>query len=312
MSETHVVFGATGALGSAIVRRLASEGKTVRAVVRDLNLAKELLPASAGIVVYDVLDPERARMACEGATVAYHCVNVRYSQWDRVMPVVTENLIAAARTAQAKMVFPGDVYGYGPLQRVPAREDHPLAATSKKGRLRNRLEARLMEAHRAGDVPVVIPRFPDLYGPNVTNPLIAPIFRQARDGGTAAWPGRLNVPHDLIAVDDAARGCVLLAETEECYGQSWHLPGAGPLTGRQFIEMAFKAAGTRPKMRAISPLLFRIFGAFIPDAGEMVEIMYQFEQPLLLDGSKFAAAFPDFRYTPHEEAVAETMEWFKG
>ncbi len=36
----------------------------------------------------------------------------------------------------------------------------------------------------------------------------------------------------------------------------------------------------------------------MPDAEEMVELMYEFEQPLVLDGSKFANASPDFRYTP--------------
>lgn len=187
-----------------------------------------------------------------------------------------------------------------------------MAARSKKGRLRIRMEERLMEAHRAGEVPVVIPRFPDFYGPNVTNPLVAPIFRQALKGEAAAWPAKLDVPHDLICIDDAARGCVLLAESEESFGQSWHLPGAGPLTGGELIQLAFEAAGKRPKMQAMSPLMFRIFGIFAPDAGEMVELMYEFEKPLLLDGGKFAAAFPDFSYTPHKVAVAETVKWFEG
>ena len=311
MTRTHVVFGATGGLGAALVRRLAAEGELVRAVVRDPEWASELLPASAGVVAADATDADSAREACRGASVVYHCVNVRYTKWASVMPVATENILAGARRAKARLLFPGNLYGYGPFQKLPITEDHPLAATSKKGRLRNAMEARLMEAHRAGEVPVVIPRFPDFYGINVTNPLFAPLFQAVLQGKTATWPARLDVPHDLVYVDDAAAAALLLAAKDDAYGQSWHVPGFGPLTGQQFIDFAAKAAGTQTKSKPLSRFLFRLVGPFIPDAGEMMELLYQFEQPLLLDGSKFATAFPSFRYTPHEEAIKTTVEWFR-
>ena len=311
MKETHVVFGSTGALGSAIVRRLREEGKLVRAVARDTELAAQLLPPSAGIVHGDLADPKSIMSACSEAAVVYHCVNIRYSEWVKYMPVLTENILEATRRVGARLVFPGNVYGYGPLQSIPATEGHPQAATSRKGQLRLRLERMLMDAHRAGHVPVVIPRFPDLYGPNVTNPLMAPIFRAALAGKEAGWPGKLDMPHDLVYVDDAARASVLLAETDFAYGETWHVPGPGPMTGRQFVEMVFQASGTAPKVRSLGRLLFRLFGILIPDAGEMVEILHLFEQPLVLDGSKFAEAFPSFQYTRHEDAIRQTVEWFR-
>lgn len=310
-NETHVVIGATGALGSTIVRRLREEGKLVRAVARDVELANQLLPPSAGVVHGDMAYPESVKSALKGAAVIYHCVNIRYSEWERFMPGLTENILAGARREGARLLFPGNVYGYGPFQSVPATESHPPAATTKKGRVRNRIEQTLMDAHRAGEVQVVIPRFPDFYGPNVTNPLMTPIFQSALAGKEAGWPGKLDVPHDLVFIEDAARACVLLAEADDAYGQVWHVPGAGPLTGRRFTEMVFDAAGHRPKMRSLGRLLFRLFGVLIPDAGEMVEMLYLFEQPMVLDGSKFARAFPSFEYTPHPEAIRETVEWFR-
>ncbi|AFU58943.1 hypothetical protein Ngar_c20110 [Candidatus Nitrososphaera gargensis Ga9.2] len=59
---------------------------------------------------------------------------------------------------------------------MSATENHPLAATSKKGKLRNFIEGKLMDAQKSGQVSVVIPRFPDYYGSNVVNRLMAPIF----------------------------------------------------------------------------------------------------------------------------------------
>jgi nucleoside-diphosphate-sugar epimerase len=310
MRETHVVFGACGALGSAIVRALVADGEPVRSVVDDEEEAKEILPPGTAVVYGDATDPDGARRACRGATIIYHCVNVAHIQWLQLMPQMHETIIDAARESRALVVFPGNVMGYGPFQQLPANEEHPLAAETRKGRLRNAMEQRLMQVHEAGEISAVIPRFPDLYGPNVTNPQMAPLFRSALSGKTGTWPGKLDVPHDLLYVDDAARACLLLASTPTTRGQVWHVPGPGPLTGRQFIEMVFEAGGNRPKTRALGRTLFRFFGALIPNAGEMAEILYLYEQPMVLDGSKFASAFPSFSYTPHREAIRRTVEWF--
>lgn len=311
MPVVHVVFGAAGAIGSAIVRQLAERGEFVRAVARDTDEAGAILPKSVAIVGGDALDPESTRAACREASIIYDCVNVRYSRWTEQLPTIRENILAAARGAKARLVYTDNVYCYGPLQKLPAAEDHPRAATSKKGRLRCDIESMLLDAHRAGEAQVVIPRFPDFYGPYVVNPLVRPVFEAAISGKTASWPASLDVPHDMVYIDDAADATVRLAMEEGSYGQVWHVPGPGPITGRQFLETVFAAAESPPKSRAIGRLLFRLAGTFIPDAGEMVELLYQFENPLVLDGRKLAQAFPDFRFTPHSEAIRETVEWFE-
>lgn len=67
---------------------------------------------------------------------------------------------------------------------------------------------------------MVILRFPDYYGPNVTNPLMAPIFESALADKRAFWLGKLDLPHDLVYIDAAAAACALLAGTESAYGQA--------------------------------------------------------------------------------------------
>ena len=310
MSQTDVVIGAAGALGSAIVRKLVADGKPVRAVVRDVERARRVLPPSADIVVGDAAGAANVRLVCRDAAVIYHCVNVPYQYRATVMPGITDNILAAARESRARLVFPGNVYGYGPFRTLPATEDHPLAATSKKGQLRNAIERKLIDAYLMGDAKVVIPRFPDFYGPNVTNRLMAPIFEAALAGRTASWPGSLDVPHDLIYVEDAAAACCLLGATDSAYGQVWHVPGAGPLTGKQLIDKAFHAAGTEPKARAMGRgfILFR--GINSPAVRELLELAQDYAKPLVMDGAKFAAAFPTFQYTSHEEAISQTGHWF--
>ncbi len=311
VNETHVVFGAAGSLGAAIVQRLSAEGRPVRAVVRDAGRAKQVLPRSAELVVGDALNSDHVRALCKDAGTVYHCVNVPYRDWLEVHPKVTKNILAGATEAKATLVFPGNVYGYGPFQKIPATEDHPLAAASRKGHLRNELEAMLRDADKAGRVRVVIPRFPDFYGPNVTNRLFAPIFEGAIAGKRARWIGNLDVAHDFVFIDDAAAASIMLGRVEEVPGQVWHVPGPGPLTGREFIEMAFKIAGTRPRVGVMGGGLILFASLFSSDAREVRELLYQFEQPMVLGGTKFARAFPSFTYTPREESIRRTIDWFR-
>jgi predicted amino acid dehydrogenase len=68
-SELHVVFGASGSIGSAVVRELAKRGKRVRAVNRT---GKAKLPPSIEMIKGDASNLESVRQACQGAGVVYH------------------------------------------------------------------------------------------------------------------------------------------------------------------------------------------------------------------------------------------------
>ncbi len=307
----QVVIGASKGIGHAIACQLADRGRDVVAISRGEAVGAFALPAGVKQRRVDARDPRALRAACAGATVLYHCANVGYSQWESVMPVVTSSVLDVAKELRAVLVFPGNNYGYGRLRDHPAREDHPLAAETRKGKLRNRLEEQLLKAHADGRVRVVIPRFPDFYGPRVVNGLMAPIFDAALSGRKAAWPASLDQPHDLVFVENAAAAAVLLAESAESHGRAWHVPGPGPLTGREFIRLAFAAAGSEPRAGVLPGWLLRIVGLFQADAGELVELLYEFSGPMCLDGSRFAAAYPEFRYTPHAKAVARTVQWFR-
>lgn len=63
------VVGATGQTGRRIVNELVAKNIPVRALVRSLESAKEILPAEAELVVGDVLKPETLKAAIGDSTV---------------------------------------------------------------------------------------------------------------------------------------------------------------------------------------------------------------------------------------------------
>jgi nucleoside-diphosphate-sugar epimerase len=220
-----------------------------------------------------------------------------------------DGLIEAAGAAGATLVYVDNVYAYGPADQ-PMTEDLPPAATTRKGRLRARLAETLLAAHRAGTVRAVIGRGSDYFGPGVRQSAAGErLFPAVLSGGKAMWAGSLDQPHSLTFVDDFARVLVTLGVREEALGQIWHAPPAEALTGRQFIELVFAVAGKPPKLGTISPLMIRLVGLVNPMVRELGELVYEFEAPFILDGSKYLRAFGGGP-TPHREAIRATLDWY--
>jgi len=51
---------------------------------------------------------------------------------------------------------------------------------------------------------------------------------------------------------------------------------------------------------------------FMPIARESLEVMYQFEAPFIMDGSKFSRVFGDMPTTPLREGIRQTLAWMGG
>src|SRR5918994_7116968 len=96
----HVVIGAGGGTGSAVVGELAKRGLSARAVTRS---GKGDVRDGVEQVAADVGSAEGARRACEGAAVVYHCAQPPYTQWSELFRPMTEAVLAGAAAAGAKL-----------------------------------------------------------------------------------------------------------------------------------------------------------------------------------------------------------------
>jgi nucleoside-diphosphate-sugar epimerase len=309
VESTHVVLGAAGGTGSAVVRELAGRGRRVRAVTRG---GMSDAPEGVEQLAADIGTAEGAGRACEGAAVVYHCAQPPYTRWAELFPPMTQAVIDGAAAARAKLVFADNLYVYGPPDG-PMTEQTPQRAQGKKGRTRIEMAAAVLGAQADGRLRCTIGRSSDYYGARGTTStvgdnLMKPVVR----GKRARWLGSLDQPHTLNYLEDMARALVTLGERDDADGQAWHLPAAEPLTGRQFLTLAFEAAGHIPKIGVASRPMIRITGLFNPLVRELNETLYQFERPFVSDASKFQRAFGPFEPTPHRKALPPTVDWFRG
>ena len=304
----HVVIGAGGGTGSAVVRELAGRDLRVRAVTRS---GKGEVPDGVEQLAADIGTAEGARHACDGAAVVYHCAQPPYTKWPELFPPMTRAVLDGAVAAGAKLVFADNLYVYG-VPDGPMNEETPQRAQGKKGRTRIEMANTLLDADAEGRLRVTIGRSSDYYGPRGTTSTVGEnIMKPALRGKRTRWLGSLDQPHTLNYLEDMARALVTLGERDEADGQVWHVPAAEPLTGREFLDLVFAEAGHSPKIGVASRPLVRVGGLFNPLLRELNETLYQFERPFVSDASKFQAAFGPFEPTPHQAAVSHTVDWFR-
>jgi nucleoside-diphosphate-sugar epimerase len=306
-SQLHVVLGATGGVGQALVQELAAQGAQVRAVNRS---GRAPVPAGVEVMAADLTNRESTRTACQGATVVYHCAGLPYHQWATYMPVMLDNVINAVSATGATLVYIDNPYMYAPTSQ-PLTEDSLQAPISRKGKLRKQLAETILAAHAQGQIHATIGRTPDFYGPGVrTSAVGEQFFTAVVEGRRVPWLGKLDVPHALSFVEDVAHGLLVLGTHEQALGQVWHLPAAQALTGRQYIALASEAAGVQARPLAVPALLLRLLGLTNPVLRESVELLYEFNGPLLFDGSKYSRAFGGTP-TSHQEAMRQTVAWYR-
>jgi nucleoside-diphosphate-sugar epimerase len=308
--QTHVVLGASGGIGGAVIDALvAQQAGRIRAVARRPPSGQ----ARPGVdwVAADLRTRDGAARAVRGADVVYHCAQPGYTRWPAEFPQLNEAVLAAVAGTGARLVYADNLYGYGPVTG-PLREDLPLAATGPKGRTRAALAQDLLAAQRDGQADVVIARISDCYGPGGVNSTVtgARFFVPALAGKTVRVPFALDVPHSYCYLPDVGRALVLLGTSPDTTGAVWHVPAAEPVTVRQFADLLGLVLGREVRVRRIPAPAMRLAAVFMPIVRELPEVAYQFNERFVVDGTKFTRRFPDYAPTPYAEAIAATRDWF--
>jgi nucleoside-diphosphate-sugar epimerase len=309
MNGLHVVLGSNGGTGSAVLEELTRRELPARGVTRS---GTGFEPQGAELLRADVTDPGALATALAGAAVVYHCAQPAYTRWPQEFPPMNRSVIKASAAVGAKLVFADNLYLYAPGTN-PMREDSPATAQGKKGRTRVELAAELLRAHADGTLRVAIGRSSDYFGPRgLDSSLGERVFAWILRGKKLSWLGSLDQPHTVSYLPDMARGLVTLGTEDGADGQVWHLPAGPAVTGREFLTAVCDAADEPRHFSAVPPAMLRIAGIFNPLIREIKETTYQWTRPWIVDTAKFRSAFGPFVETPLADAVAATIEWFRG
>jgi nucleoside-diphosphate-sugar epimerase len=190
-------------------------------------------------------------------------------------------------------------------------EDLPLAATTSKGRTRAAMTESLLAASAAGRVRMAIGRASDFFGPGVSDSTLGKqVFANAVAGRRADFIGDPGLLHTYSYVPDIAAGLATLGTDSRAVGQIWHLPGPETVTTRTLLGLVAAEVGHPVPIRNVPRLVLRAVGVVNPMMHALAEMSYQFEEPFILDTTKYETAFGAVG-TPLPAAISETVAWYR-
>lgn len=315
MSEqkTALILGATGGVGGEVARALLADGWRVRALHRDPRRAASRDAALAQIewVAGDAMQAGDVLAAARGAHIIVHGVNPPgYRNWRELALPMLESTIAAAKATGARIVFPGTVYNFGPDAFPLLGERSPQNPTTRKGRIRVKMEQRLQTVSGEG-VRTLIVRAGDFFGPRSGNSWFAQgLVKPGKAVRSIVYPGPSNVGHAWAYLPDVAETVVRLLGREGDladfdvfhFGGQWLDPG---------IDMAHaiqRAVGNpRLPVRRFSWLLATLASPFVTVFRELRELRYLWQGPVKLDNTKLVAFLGREPHTPLDVAVHATL-----
>jgi nucleoside-diphosphate-sugar epimerase len=296
----HVIVG-SGPVGSSIARLLAGRGESVRMITRSGSGPEHKLVER---VAADASDARRLTELAAGAEVVYNCANPKYTEWEQKWFPMNDAMIAAAKATGAVYAITGNLYVYGPQPGGYMREDTPMAAVGRKGKVR----IKMWRDALASGVRTVEARGADYIGAGAVGIFSAVLLPAMAKGRTPWVPADLDAPHTFTYTGDMARALVDLAGDERAWGRAWHVPSADPISLRELTDRYCDLIGApHLTMHKLPRWINHAIGRFNPMMREMAEMDYQFYFPFRLDSSLTARTF-GLTATPLEVSLRETAE----
>src|SRR3954453_21888586 len=253
---TAFVTGGSGFVGGALIRRLARDGWTVRALARSDASARAVEEAGADAVRGDLDDTAAMRSGADGADVFHHAAAKVEdfgdpADFQRVTVQGTKNALAAAREAGVpRFVHVGTeaaLMAGQPLVNV--NESTPLRPDSRAPYpwSKAKAEQAVRDANGSGlETVVVRPRFVWGRGDTTLLPQMVEMTRQ----GKFAWIGGGGQLTATSHIDNTVEGLVLAAERGKP-GAVYFVTDGDPVVFREFVSELIRSQGVEPPTRTV-------------------------------------------------------------
>lgn len=303
-NQLHVVVGA-GAVGSGTALRLAEAGHRVRVITRS-----GAGPTHAGIecIAADAVDTNRLNLAATGAHAIYNCANPPYHRWPTAWPPLAASLLTAAEVTGARLVTMGNLYVYAP-DSSPMRPTDQLRPPTRKGAIRVAMWTQAMAAHEAGRARITEVRASDFFGPGLGDQahLGDRFVPRLVNGKRAMVVTATDVAHSWSYIGDVCDTLLTVGTDDRSLGRAWHVPTVAPRTVNEMAAAICEHVGVPVRaVRRIPRSVLRAAGLFSPVLREMPEMLYQFDEPFVIDAAETTATF-GLEPTPLTEQIAKTV-----
>jgi NAD dependent epimerase/dehydratase len=231
-----LVTGADGFIGSHLTEMLVGKGYKVKALsqynsfnnwgwLEDVNCKDQV-----EILTGDIRDPHYCKNIARDVDIIFHLAALIAIPYSYVAPdsYVDTNIKGTLNICQAakengniRVIHTSTSEVYGTAQYVPIDEKHPVQPQSPYSATKIGADAMAMSFYNAFQLPVIIARPFNTYGPRQSARAVIPtIITQIANGEKQIKLGDVSPTRDFNYVEDTCRGFIALAECEAAIGRT--------------------------------------------------------------------------------------------
>lgn len=305
-----LVTGADGFIGSHLTEMLLEQGYEVRALsyynsFNDWGWLDGMHHPNLEIVTGDVRDPYFCKNIAHDVETIFHLAALIAIPYSYLAPdcYVETNIKGTLNICQAakengvnKVLVTSTSEVYGTALYVPIDEKHPKQPQSPYSATKIGADSLAMSFYNSFELPVVIARPFNTYGPRQSARAIIPtIITQIATGKKEIKLGDLRPTRDFNYVKDTCKGFIELSKCDKAIGQEVNIASNYEISMRDTLALIAKIMNTEVKfieddqrLRPKTSEVFRLLG----------------------DNSKIKALTG---YSPSysmEDGLRETIKWF--
>jgi dihydroflavonol-4-reductase len=321
-----LVTGASGFLGSAVLRRLLRAGHDVRALMRPNSDRRNIEGLAVETVMGDLSDPSSFGAALKGCDALFH-VAADYRLWvpdpDDMYTInvdgTRELMRAALRAGVQRIVYTSSVATLGLNSNgTPADEETPVGLDDmighyKRSKYMAEVEVKKMVAEQ--DLPAVIVNPSTPVGPRDIKP--TPTGKMVLEAAAGRMPAYVDTGLNIVHVDDVAEGH-LLALDKGRIGRRYVLGGQDMTLKEIFTQIASITGNRPPQIKLPHNLILPL--AYLMEAwarwasgGEPRATVdgVRLAKKKMFFSSARAGKELGYAHRPVETAFKDAIEWFE-
>jgi nucleoside-diphosphate-sugar epimerase len=282
MTKTALVLGSNGGFGSQAALAFETAGWRVNRYRRGTDMAQSARGAS---VIVNGLNPP-----------AYH-------NWDQLIPEITAQVLAAARSSGAMILMPGNVYPYG-TEPGPWNADTPQRPVSRKGCIRVAQERQLRDAAENGGPRTLLLRGGDFMLPGPMPTMMNRVILSRVAKGVVTTLGDPDALHAYAYLPDMTRAAVQLLDRAPDLPAYADIPfGGHAFTISDLAARISRLTGRPIRTKRFPTWIFTVASPVWELARELREMLYLSSFPHALDPAPLRRWLPDWQDTALDEVI---------
>ena len=301
-----LVTGGCGFIGSEIVKQLSQIGASVT-IIDNLSSGKEKYIqglSNVKLITADLLDDHAIESVVKDKEYVINNAALPFIPDSYYMPkkffdvnvnATISLALAVIKEKKAKrFVHISSSEIYGTARYTPMDENHQTTPQSTYAVSKLAGERVVFTMHKEHNLPAVIIRPFNSFGPNITQPYIIPEIIRQMEKNDVIKLGNLNAKRDLTYVTDTARGIILSLVKEGVIGEVINIGSQRSFSIRELVSLISEIMDKKVSVE-VDPSRFRPY--------DVDTLICNYERATKLLGWK-----PEITV---KEGLEKTVEWAK-